>query len=239
MENIVIGFNPVIALLQSNIKIEEVLISINIDKSKNRSLLDILDKKSKNIKVSYLKKEELDKIAGTNNNQGIVAKIKTQINYREINEFKESNTLLILDHIQDPQNLGAIIRSANLFKVDAVVIPEKRACPITSTVIKASSGAIFFTPIVKINSILSTIKNLKEWGFWIYTADMSGEDVRKINFDGKTALIIGSEDGVSQKVIENSDFLVKIPTAGNIDSLNASVASGILLYNVFINKNHF
>jgi len=231
VDKIVFGLKPILSLLDSNIKIEEIIINENIEKNKKEA---ILKKLKKGIKISYTDKKNIDKICGSEKNQGIVAKIKTDITYRKLEEFKDSNLILILDHIQDPQNLGAIIRTANKFNVDAVIIPENRAIGITSTVIKASTGAVFFTPIIRVNSLLSTIKLLKEWNFWIYSADMNGKDIREINFDGKKAVVMGSEEGISQKILENSDFIIKIPTGGSIDSLNVSVATGIILYSIYI-----
>ena len=141
--------------------------------------------------------------------------------------------ILILDHILDPHNFGAIIRTAVAAEFNAIIIPNDRQVLVNSTVVKTSVGALFDIDIVLVTNLNNTIKTLKDDGFWIYGTVMNGEDYRDVDYDGKTCLIIGNEEkGISKLVKENCDFLVTIPINSKIDSLNASVAAGILMYEV-------
>ena len=141
--------------------------------------------------------------------------------------------MLLLDNIEDPHNLGAIIRTANLAGAHGIIIPKRRAAGLTSVVVKASAGAINYTPVAKVTNLSQTIKELKEKGIWIACADMEGTPMYGVDFKGPIALVIGSEgEGVSRLVKENCDFTAAIPMAGDIDSLNASVAAGVLAYEV-------
>ena len=148
-------------------------------------------------------------------------------------EKGEDPFLILLDNIEDPHNLGAIIRTANLAGAHGVIIPKRRAAGLTSTVVKASAGALNYTPVAKVTNLTKTIQELKERGIWFVCADMDGTRMYDLNLKGPIGLVIGSEgDGVSKLVRENCDFTAAIPMAGDIDSLNASVAAGVLAYEI-------
>ena len=187
--------------------------------------------------ISFVKKERLDQISETGKHQGVIA-YAAAYEYAELDDlFKiasdknEAPFFFILDGIEDPHNLGAIIRTANLVGAHGVIIPKRRAAGLTATVAKASAGAISYTPVVKVTNIVSTMEELKEKGMWFACADMDGEVMYKSNLKGSLGLVIGNEgSGVGRLVKEHCDFVVSIPMKGDIDSLNASVAAGVLAY---------
>ena len=148
-------------------------------------------------------------------------------------EKGEPPFLFLLDGIEDPHNLGAIIRTANLAGVHGVIIPKRRAVGLTSTVAKTSAGALNYTPVAKVTNISATIEELKERGLWFVCADMGGESMYRLDLKGPVGLVIGNEgEGVSRLVREKCDFIASIPMKGDIDSLNASVAAGVLAYEI-------
>ena len=148
-------------------------------------------------------------------------------------EKEEAPFLILLDNIEDPHNLGAIIRTANVVGAHGVIIPKRRAVGLTATVAKASAGALNYTPVAKVTNLTQTIKELKEQGIWFVCADMDGAPMYELDLKGSIGLVIGSEgEGVGKLVKENCDFNAAIPMAGNIDSLNASVAAGVLAYEI-------
>ncbi|WP_338985155.1 23S rRNA (guanosine(2251)-2'-O)-methyltransferase RlmB [Spiroplasma endosymbiont of Diplazon laetatorius] len=172
------------------------------------------------------------------NHQGFIAQVR-DFTYVEMKDFydasKEKQTVLILDKIQDPQNFGSIIRTASLFGVDAIIIQDNNQVQVTSAVMKASAGTIYNVPIIKVSNLKTAMSNLKDRGFWIYSSHL-GENskfIEEVEFDKKSAIIIGNEgNGISSKIVEASDFIFKIKTNSVIDSLNVSVATGIILYQV-------
>ena len=190
---------------------------------------------SENLKsrIRFMSKLELDNlIDGVH--QGIIIDME-DYQYTPLNKIieKEYDKVLILDHILDPHNFGAIIRTAVAAGFNAIIIPNDRQVLINSTVVKTSVGAVFDIDIVLVTNLNNTIKILKDNGFWIYGTVMNGEDYREVDYNGKACLIIGNEEkGISKLVKENCDFLVTIPISPKIDSLNASVAAGILIYEV-------
>ena len=190
---------------------------------------------SKNLKskVKIKQNRELDNLAN-GVHQGIIIDME-DYNYTSFNDLldKDVNSILILDHILDPHNLGAIVRTAVAASIDAIIIPSDRQVLVNSTVVKTSVGAVFDIDIVLVNNINNTIRTLKDNGFWIYGTVMNGEDYTKVDYSGKTAIIIGNEEkGISKLVKENCDFLVTIPISNKIDSLNASVAAALMMYEV-------
>ena len=195
---------------------------------------DIIKKlNNKNINTKILKKYELDKLT-RENHQGIILEVE-DFKYSDVYDFlnKENAFVVILDHIEDPHNFGAIIRTCESAGVDLIIIPKNRSVDVNSTVIKTSVGASKYLPISQITNITSTMKLLKQNGFWIYGADMDGIDYTKQDYKGKVCLVIGNEgNGMSRIVKENCDFIVSIPMNGKINSLNASVATGILVYEI-------
>ena len=189
--------------------------------------------------VNYVTKERLDQMSETGKHQGVIAQAaaydySTVEDMLQLAEQKgEAPFLFLLDEIEDPHNLGAIIRTANLCGAHGVIIPKRRAAGLTATVVKASAGAINYTPVAKVTNIAKTIEELKEKGIWFVCADMDGEVMYRHNLTGPIGLVIGNEgSGVSRLVKEKCDYVASIPMKGDIDSLNASVAAGVLAYEI-------
>ncbi|EOS21964.1 RNA methyltransferase, TrmH family, group 3 [Lachnospiraceae bacterium 3-1] len=189
--------------------------------------------------VNFVTKERLDQLSETKKHQGVIA-FAAAYEYAQVEDMLkiaeekgEPPFLLFLDNIEDPHNLGAIIRTANLAGAHGVVIPKRRAVGLTATVAKTSAGAINYTPVAKVANLSNTMKELKKKGMWFVCADMDGTVMYDLDLRGAIGLVIGSEgEGVSKLVKENCDFTAAIPMAGNIDSLNASVAAGVLAYEI-------
>lgn len=189
--------------------------------------------------VNFVKKQLLDQMSETGKHQGVILQCAsyTYSNMEDIFALAEKRGeepfIFLLDEIEDPHNLGAIIRTANLCGAHGVIIPKHRAAGLTATVVKASAGAINYTPVVKVTNIGKTIEELKERGIWFACADMDGQVMYKCNLTGPIGLVIGNEgSGVSRLVREKCDYIVSIPMKGDIDSLNASVAAGVLAYEI-------
>ncbi|NLM63125.1 MAG: 23S rRNA (guanosine(2251)-2'-O)-methyltransferase RlmB [Mollicutes bacterium] len=222
----VYGKNVVQEIIKSNKKIQEAYIYKNFnDKNIIKSL------KNRNIKINWLEKYELDKVV-KENHQGIILKVP-DYKYFDIDDFinKEESLIVILDHLEDPHNLGAIIRTCEAASVDGIIIPKDRSVSVNATVMKVSSGALENVKIAQVTNLVNTIKELKNKGFWIIGADMDGTDFEKIDYQGKIALVIGNEGkGLSRLVRKECDFIASIPMYGKINSLNASVAAGIIIY---------
>ena len=189
--------------------------------------------------ISYVQKERLDQMSETGKHQGIIA-YAAAYEYAEISDMLkaaeekgEPPFLILLDNIEDPHNLGAIIRTANQAGAHGVIIPKRRAVGLTATVAKTSAGAINYTPVAKVTNLVATIEELKEKGLWFVCADAGGDSMYSLNLRGPIGLVIGSEgEGVGRLVKEKCDYIAKIPMKGDIDSLNASVAMGILSYEI-------
>lgn len=189
--------------------------------------------------INYVSKERLDQMSSTGKHQGVIA-VSAAYEYAEVEDILrlaeekgETPFVFILDGIEDPHNLGAIIRTANLAGAHGVIIPKRRAVGLTPTVAKTSAGAINYTPVAKVTNITNTIKDLKEKGMWFVCADMGGTTMYDLNLTGPIGLVIGNEgDGVSKLVKENCDMIASIPMKGDIDSLNASVAAGVMAYEI-------
>lgn len=189
--------------------------------------------------INYVSKERLDQLSETHAHQDVIAQVAAY-DYSTVDEILaraeekgEAPFLIILDNVEDPHNLGAIIRTANLAGAHGVIIPKRRAVGLTSTVAKTSAGAINYTPVAKVTNIVRTIEELKEKGIWFVCADMGGETMYDLDLTGPMGLVIGNEgEGVSRLVREACDFTASIPMKGDIDSLNASVAAGVLAYEI-------
>ena len=189
--------------------------------------------------IKYVDKERLDKMSQTGRHQGVIANAAAY-EYAEVEDIlqaardkNEAPFIFVLDGIEDPHNLGAIIRTANLSGAHGVIIPKRRAVGLTATVLKTSAGALNYTPVAKVTNIATTIEDLKKEGLWFVCADMGGEVMYNLDLKGPIGLVIGNEgDGVSRLVKEKCDFVASIPMKGNIDSLNASVATGVLAYEI-------
>ena len=189
--------------------------------------------------INYVSKERLDQLSETRAHQGVIAQVAAY-EYSTVDEILdraeekgEAPFLILLDNVEDPHNLGAIIRTANLAGAHGVIIPKRRAVGLTSTVAKTSAGAINYPPVAKVTNIVRTIEELKEKGIWFVCADMGGEIMYDLDLTGPMGLVIGNEgEGVSRLVREACDFTASIPMKGDIDSLNASVAAGVLAYEI-------
>lgn len=189
--------------------------------------------------ISFVSKERLNQLSETGNHQGVIAYAAAYA-YAELDDVlaaarakNEEPFLILLDGIEDPHNLGAIIRTANLAGAHGVIIPKRRAVGLTAVVAKTSAGAINYTPVVKVTNLANTIETLKEQGIWFVCAAMDGELMYRQNLKGPIGLVIGNEGGgVSRLVREKCDFTAAIPMKGEIDSLNASVAAGVLAYEI-------
>lgn len=189
--------------------------------------------------INFVKKERLDQMSETGKHQGVIA-YSAAYEYGTIEEMfakaeekGEAPFLILLDNIEDPHNLGSILRTVNQVGAHGVIIPKRRAVGLTATVAKASAGAINYTPVAKVTNLSKTIEDLKEKGLWFVCGDMGGESMYQLDLKGPIGLVIGNEgDGVSRLVREKCDFVASIPMFGDIDSLNASVAAGVLSYEI-------
>lgn len=189
--------------------------------------------------LNFVSKERLDHLSETGKHQGVIAHAAAY-EYSEIEDMfalaekrGEDPFFILLDNIEDPHNLGAIIRTANLAGAHGVIIPKRRAVGLTATVAKTSAGALNYTPVAKVTNLAKTMEELKERGLWFVCADMGGESMYRMNLTGPIGLVIGNEgEGVSRLVKEKCDFVASIPMKGDIDSLNASVAAGVLAYEI-------
>ncbi|MCI8800931.1 MAG: 23S rRNA (guanosine(2251)-2'-O)-methyltransferase RlmB [Lachnospiraceae bacterium] len=189
--------------------------------------------------IKYVTRERLDQLSGTGKHQGVVA-VAAAYEYASVEEIlkaaqerQEPPFVILLDNIEDPHNLGAIIRTANLAGAHGVIIPKNRAVGLTATVAKTSAGALNYTPVAKVTNLAKTIEELKKEGLWFVCADMGGTTMYDLNLKGPIGLVIGSEgEGVGRLVKEKCDMTAAVPMKGNIDSLNASVAAGVLAYEI-------
>ena len=189
--------------------------------------------------INYVTKERLDQLSETRNHQGVIAQVAAY-EYASVDDILakarekgEPPFLILLDNVEDPHNLGAIIRTANLAGAHGVIIPKRRSAGLTATVAKTSAGALNYTPVAKVTNLVRTMEELKEQGVWFVCADMDGESMYSLNLTGPIGLVIGNEgEGVSRLVKKACDFTAAIPMKGDIDSLNASVAAGVLAYEI-------
>ncbi len=222
------GRKPILETIDAGIKIHKAYII-----KQNTPIVEkIIEKlRAKNVEIKFVNKDFFDKI--DMNHQGVMVEVDSY-NYKSINDIKDAKRLILLDKIEDPHNLGAIIRSAESFGFDAVIIPERRSAKVTATVYKTSAGAINNIDLVMVTNLNKTIEKLKDNGFWVY--GLAGEATSKLSetdLSGKVALVVGNEaDGISRLTREKCDSLVKIPMIGKVNSLNASVASAIAMYEV-------
>lgn len=227
---LVYGRNVVNEILNSKIKIYKVFLDNNY---KDEEILNKIDKCG--LKKYHIDKNKLDKMCGSSTNQGIAMDIE-EFNYYDIKAIEEddkANFVVMLDSLEDPHNFGAIIRTCECAGVDYIIIPRNRSVSVNSTVYKTSSGALSNVKIVEVVNLHNTIKKLKDLGYWVYGSDAKGKDYRSIDFGGKTCLIIGSEGHGLKQIVNNScDEIISLPMKGKINSLNASVAAGIFIYEI-------
>lgn len=232
MENIIFGKKVVFDIIKTKSnQIFEVLIDSTIKLTKEERELLI----NSSIKHNFIDKKTINNMAGENNNhQGVIAKVK-EFNYTHFNEILKFSRVLILDRIQDPHNLGAIIRSAVLFGVEVIIMLDHKQVEINSTVIKTSAGSVYNMRICRVPNIVQAIQKLKENGFWIYCSSLENSiNMIDVDFAERHAIIIGNEgDGVADLIVKNSDVCFKISTNDKANSLNVSVATGIILFHSF------
>ena len=201
-------------------------------------LLDNYEENSNFPNIERVNKIQMDKLVKANT-QGIVLDIDYEYSKLEEITNKENPLIVILDHLEDPHNLGAIIRTCEAAGVDGIIIPENRSVSVNSTVVHTSAGSIFNMKIVKVVNLRQTITKLKKEGFWFIGTDMEGTDYKKIDYKGKTCIIIGSEGfGMSRIISEECDYKASIKMNGKVNSLNASVAAGIIIYEAIYQRNN-
>lgn len=231
------GRNAVIEAFRSGKPIDKLYV---LDGCKDGPVMTIIrEAKKTDTIIRYVDREILDRLSKTGHHQGVVANAAAY-DYAEVEDILnaarekgEPPFVFILDGIEDPHNLGAIIRTANLAGAHGVIIPKRRAVGLTATVAKTSAGALNYTPVAKVTNLSATIEELKKEGLWFVCADMGGETMYNLNLTGPIGLVIGNEgEGVSRLVKEKCDYVASIPMKGNIDSLNASVAAGVLAYEI-------
>ena len=231
------GRNAVLEAFRSGKTIDKLFILDGCQDGPIKSI--VREAKKTDAIINYVDKERLDRLAGTGHHQGVVAIVAAyeygtiEDLFKRAEEKGEDPFFILFDEIEDPHNLGAIIRTANLAGAHGVIIPKRRAVGLTATVAKTSAGAINYTPVAKVTNISQTIEELKKQGLWFVCADMGGETMYNLNLKGPIGLVIGNEgNGVSRLVKDKCDFIASIPMKGDIDSLNASVAAGVLAYEI-------
>ncbi|MFA9376274.1 MAG: 23S rRNA (guanosine(2251)-2'-O)-methyltransferase RlmB [Lachnotalea sp.] len=231
------GRNAVLEAFRAGKTIDKVFI---LDGSQDGPIKSIIrEAKKYDTIINFVNKDRLDNMSETGKHQGVMA-YAAAYEYAEVQDIldiaKEKNEppfIILLDNIEDPHNLGAIIRTANLAGVHGIIIPKRRAVGLTATVAKTSAGAINYTPVAKVTNLGTTIEDLKKQGMWFVCADMEGESMYKLDLKGPIGLVIGSEgEGVGRLVKEKCDLIASIPMKGEIESLNASVATGVLAYEI-------
>ena len=231
------GRNAVIEAFRSGKTVDKLYI---LDGCQDGPVMTIKrEAKKHDTMIKYVTKERLDQMSQTGKHQGVIAVIAAY-DYAEVEDILqkardkgEAPFIFLLDNIEDPHNLGAIIRTANLAGAHGVIIPKNRAVGLTATVARTSAGALNYTPVAKVTNLGKTIEELKKEGMWFVCADMGGTSMYQLDLKGPMGLVIGNEgDGVSRLVREKCDFIASIPMKGDIDSLNASVAAGVLAYEI-------
>ena len=236
-EFIIDGRNAVLEAFRSGKTIDKLFVLDGCQDGPVRTI--IREAKKTDTIINFVDKERLDRLSDSGHHQGVVAQAAAY-EYAEVEDILENARqkgedpfIFILDEIEDPHNLGAIIRTANLAGAHGVIIPKRRAVGLTATVAKTSAGAINYTPVAKVTNIGRTIDELKNSGMWFVCADMGGDTMYNLNLKGSIGLVIGNEgSGVSRLVKEKCDYIASIPMKGDIDSLNASVAAGVLAYEI-------
>lgn len=231
------GRNPVIEAYRSGKTIDKLFVLDGCQDGPVKTITH--EARKQHTIISYVSKERLDQLSETHHHQGVIA-IAAAYDYASVDDILakarekgEAPFIFLLDGIEDPHNLGAIIRTANLAGAHGVIIPKHRAVGLTATVARTSAGALNFTPVAKVTNLGAAMDELKKEGLWFVCADMKGEVMYRQNLTGPIGLVIGNEgEGVSRLVREKCDFTASIPMKGDIDSLNASVAAGVLAYEI-------
>ena len=237
MENKIEGRNAVLEALRAGKTIDKLYVLDGCPDGPVRTI--IREAKKGDTIINYVKKERLDQLSETGHHQGVIA-MAASYEYATVEDILEKAKekgeapfIFVLDNIEDPHNLGAMIRTANLAGAHGVIIPKRRAVGLTSTVARTSAGAINYTPVAKVTNLKQTMEQLKKEGMWFVCADMDGTPYYQMDLKGPMGLVIGNEgEGVSRLLKETCDFVASIPMKGDIDSLNASVAAGVLAFEI-------
>ena len=228
--SLLIGIHPVREALKAGRAIDRIVIAKGVGGPRMQEIVDLA--RQNRIQVRFEQRAVLDRAASDQPHQGVVA-FGAATQYADLDQIPESARLLVLlDGVEDPHNLGAVIRTANAAGADAVLIPERRAAGLTDTVAKAAAGALEYVPVVRVGNVARALSGLKKAGFWIYGLDERGtEDHDRVDYNLPTVFVLGGEGkGIHQLVRESCDVLVRIPMSGKIPSLNVSVAAGIVLF---------
>lgn len=237
MENKIEGRNAVLEALRAGKPIDKLYVLDGCPDGPVRTI--IREAKKGDTIINYVKKERLDQLSETGHHQGVIA-MAASYEYATVEDILEKARekgeapfVFVLDNIEDPHNLGAMIRTANLAGAHGVIIPKRRAVGLTPTVARTSAGAINYTPVAKVTNLKQTMEQLKKEGMWFVCADMDGTPYYQMDLKGPMGLVIGNEgEGVSRLIKETCDFVASIPMKGDIDSLNASVAAGVLAFEI-------
>lgn len=241
--NIICGRNPVLEAVRSGREIDRLLIAHGIS---GGSVTAIIAKcKAKGVLIKEISPQKLDYYCGGANHQGVAVMLASQ-EYSTVDDImsladsrNEKPFIIICDGLEDPHNLGAVIRTAEATGVHGVIIPERRSASLNATVAKAACGALEYVPVARVTNIASTIDMLKDKGVWVFGADMDGEDYTKTDFDVPCAIVIGNEGkGIGTLTAKKCDKIISLPMLGKINSLNASVAAGILMYEAVRKRRH-
>ncbi len=235
--NIICGRNSVLEAVRSGREIDRLLVAHGAASGSTRAIIAKCSEKG--ILIKEVSPQKLDFLCGNNNHQGVAVMVASQeystvediLNYAH--EKNEAPFIIICDELEDPHNLGAIIRSAEACGVHGIIIPKRRSASLNATVAKSASGALEYMRVARVTNIANTIESLKKEGVWVFGADMSGKDYTTFDFTVPTALVIGNEGrGIGRLVGEKCDEIISLPMNGKINSLNASVAAGVLMYEV-------
>ncbi|MBQ6816491.1 MAG: 23S rRNA (guanosine(2251)-2'-O)-methyltransferase RlmB [Clostridia bacterium] len=235
--NIICGRNSVLEAVRSGREIDRLLVAHGAASGSTRAIIAKCSEKG--ILIKEVSPQKLDFLCGNNNHQGVAVMVASQeystvediLNYAH--EKSEAPFIIICDELEDPHNLGAIIRSAEACGVHGIIIPKRRSASLNATVAKSASGALEYMRVARVTNIANTIESLKKEGVWVFGADMSGKDYTTFDFTVPTALVIGNEGrGIGRLVGEKCDEIISLPMKGKINSLNASVAAGVLMYEV-------
>jgi len=236
-ENAIEGRNAVIEAFRAGKTIDKLYVQDGLKDGPIQTILR--EAKKRDVKVNFVEKDRLNGMSATGHHQGVIA-IAASYSYAEVEDILakaaekgEPPFIIILDGVEDPYNLGAIVRTANQAGAHGVIIPKNRAVGLTASVARTSAGALNYTPVAKVTNIARTMEDLKKQGLWFVCADMDGTVMYDLDLTGPIGLVIGNEgSGVSELVKKNCDFIASIPMKGEIDSLNASVAAGVLMYEI-------
>ncbi len=231
------GRNAVLEALRSEKPIDKIFVQDGCQDGPVRTI--VREAKKRDVILNFVDKERLNHLSETGRHQGVIA-YGAAYEYASVEDMLalaekkgEDPFLILLDNIEDPHNLGAIIRTANLVGAHGVIIPKRRAAGLTAVVARTSAGALNYTPVAKVTNLKKTMEDLKEKGLWFVCADMDGDVMYDVNLKGPIGLVIGNEgEGVGRLVKETCDFVASVPMKGEIDSLNASVAAGVLAYEI-------